>query len=110
MGRLDRFRGLRLRGGVREYVLEWTFRISLLLCSVGVVPTCRRSALFGLISFVLIMSRESRCAGGVPTYTCARVLVAREGARTGGRRVGEARGASACVVRIYDSRERFEGI
>ena len=71
MGRLDRFRGLRLRGGVREYVLEWTFRISLLLCSVGVVPTCRRSASFGLISFALIMSRDSRCAGGVLFYMVA---------------------------------------
>ena len=71
MGRLDRFRGLRLRGGVHEYVLEWTFRISLPLCSVGVVPTCRRSASFGLISFALIMSRDSRCAGGVLFYMVA---------------------------------------
>ena len=68
VGRLDRYRGLRLRGGVHEYVLEWTFRVSLPLCSVGAVPTCRRSASFGLISFFLIMSRDSRCAGGVPFY------------------------------------------
>ena len=45
-----------------------------------------------------------------PDRLVACVLVVRAGARTGGRRVGEARGASACVVRIYDSRERCEGI